>query len=86
MNGHLAVTEALVKAGAVVNEAAADGATPVFIAALNGYLAVTEALVKAGADVDQVADGARRPSPWRSAHSSTEMFCCASVFSSPRCR
>ncbi len=43
------------KAGAAVDQAMADEATPLYIAAQKGHLAVVEALVKAGAAVDQAA-------------------------------
>ena len=52
-NGHRLVVEALVKAGAAVDQAEGDGLTPLLIAAHNGHLAVVEALVKAGATINQ---------------------------------
>ncbi len=53
------MVEALVKAGAAVNQGNALGCTPLVLAAENGHLAVVEALVKAGAAVNQAtpADG-----------------------------
>jgi cytohesin len=49
-NGHLAVVEALLKAGADAARATTDGRTALHLAAQNGHTAVVEALLKAGAD------------------------------------
>ncbi len=52
------MVEALVKAGAAVDQAKADGMTPLYIAAQKGQLTVVGALVKAGAAMNQaMADG-----------------------------
>ena len=51
---------ALVEAGASVDQAAKDGATPLIIAASstqNGHLKVVRALVEAGADKSVVCQG-----------------------------
>ena len=49
-NGHLAVVEALVRAGADKEAKDLNGCTPLIIASDNGRLTVVEALVRAGAD------------------------------------
>ncbi|KAL5481844.1 hypothetical protein EMCRGX_G022101 [Ephydatia muelleri] len=49
VNGHTAVVESLLKAGANVNE------TPLYGAAVNGHTAVVEMLLKAGANVNKVS-------------------------------
>ncbi len=47
----------LIKAGADLNQAGDDGATPLFMASQNGHAEVVEILVKAGADLNQGLDG-----------------------------
>jgi ankyrin repeat protein len=47
--GHLAVVEALLRRGATVDHANADGWTPLFIVAKKGHLAVLEVLLGRGA-------------------------------------
>jgi ankyrin repeat protein len=47
--GHLAVVQALVRAGADKEVKAENGFTPLTVASLNGHQAVVEALVRAGA-------------------------------------
>jgi hypothetical protein len=51
--GHVAVVEAMVAAGADVNKADKYGVTPLYFAALEGHVAVVEALVAARADVNK---------------------------------
>ncbi len=51
-NGHIAVVEALLNAGANKDASHQDGATPLCIAACMGHIAVVEALVNAGANKD----------------------------------
>ncbi|CAL1144599.1 unnamed protein product [Cladocopium goreaui] len=52
LNGHTAVMEQLLAAGAAVDAASSDGATPLHYAALNNHTAVVERLLAAGAAVD----------------------------------
>ena len=56
-NGHLPAVQCLTKAGAAVNQAMQDGATPLHSAAHNGHLPVVRCLVAAGADVEWKIDG-----------------------------
>jgi ankyrin repeat protein len=57
-NGHEAMVRALIEAGAGVNKARDDGATPLLIAAQRGHEAVVRALIEADADVSKArADG-----------------------------
>ena len=44
---------ALIEAGADVNKAMDDGATPLYVAAQEGHEAVVRALIEAGADVNK---------------------------------
>merc|ERR1712023_518557 len=56
--GHLEVTQALLSAGAAVNQADNDGWTALHYAAARGHLEVTQALLSAGADLDMLdSDG-----------------------------
>ena len=57
LNGHLAVVEALVRAGAEKEAKAVNGFTPLTAASGHGHLAVAEALVRAGADKDIILTG-----------------------------
>ena len=55
------MVSALISAGASVDQAIEDGATPLYIAAHNGHISVVSALISAGASVDQATeDGAHR--------------------------
>ena len=53
MNGHSAVVEQLVAAGAEVNWQEEDGATALMAAAGEGHSAIVEQLVAAGAEVNR---------------------------------
>ncbi len=56
--GHNDGLKLLIKAGADLNQATDDGATPLFIASQEGLVEVMEILVKAGADLNQTWNGA----------------------------
>ena len=49
-DGHDVVVRALIQAGADVNKAGDNGATPLFIATQNGHEAVVRALIELGAN------------------------------------
>ena len=51
--GHLEVTEALVEAGARINDIDNDGKHALLLAAQEGHIAVVETLVNYGAAIDQ---------------------------------
>jgi cytohesin len=55
------VARALIQAGADVNRAANNGATPLYFAAQNGHEAVVLALIQAGGDVNKAADNSATP-------------------------
>ena len=59
--GHVAVVEAMVAAGADVNKADKYGVTPLYFAALEGHVAVVEALVAARADVNKAMNDGATP-------------------------
>ena len=75
-NGHAAIVEALIQAGADVNKADNNGATALMIASEDGHAATVEVLIQAGADVDKaanngatalmIASGMVMLLPWRS--------------------
>ena len=48
--GHAEAVEALLEAGAEIDQVSADGTTPIFIAALNGHFDLVLALLERGAD------------------------------------
>ena len=50
MNGHLAIVEALIEAGANVNHIANDGLTSLIAAVTHGQIYIVRALLAAGAD------------------------------------
>ena len=52
---------ALIEAGADVNKAMDNGATPLYMAAQNGHEAVVRALIEFGADVNKARDNGRTP-------------------------
>ena len=52
-NGHEALVQFLIEAGADINRALDDGDTPLIVAAQNGQVAVVRALIKSGADVNK---------------------------------
>ncbi len=56
--GHKDGLKLLIKAGADLNQATDDGATPLFIASQEGHAKAVEILVKAGADLNQTWNGA----------------------------
>ena len=51
----------LIEAGADVNKAMNDGATPLFMAAQWGHEAVVRALIEASADVNKATDDGKTP-------------------------
>ena len=53
IHGHQEVVQALIAAGANVNQQNNNGWTPLHCAASNGHQAVVQALIVAGADVNQ---------------------------------
>lgn len=59
--GHVAVAQALIRAGAVVNARDGADATPLHYAAFNGYAPIVEALVAAGAHVGAKDSEGRTP-------------------------
>ena len=48
--GHLDIANALVAAGADINQARKDGVTPLYIASFEGHLDIVKALIEAGAN------------------------------------
>ncbi|OQR85846.1 hypothetical protein ACHHYP_11290 [Achlya hypogyna] len=60
-NGHLAVVEALIAAGADINQPNANGWTAINAAAWNGHLAVIQALIAAGAGINQPQEDGLTP-------------------------
>ena len=60
-NGHEAVVQMLLKAGADVKAVTKDGRTPLHEAAYNGHEAVVQMLLKAVADVKAVDKDGKRP-------------------------
>jgi ankyrin repeat protein len=52
--GDAVLVQALIDAGADVNQTHEGGATPLFVAAQKNHLQVVKALIAAGADVDKV--------------------------------
>ena len=59
--GQLERVKALLDAGAAVDRARDDGATPLLMASQNGHLEVVKALLDAGATVDRVGDIGNTP-------------------------
>jgi ankyrin repeat protein len=51
----------LIKAGADVNQATSDGATPLFLAAQNGHESCVALLIQAGADVRKARKDGHTP-------------------------
>jgi hypothetical protein len=60
-NGRADVARALIHAGADIDKAADDGATPLYVASQNGHVEVVRALVEGGADIDKAKDGGYTP-------------------------
>jgi ankyrin repeat protein len=52
-NGHTAIIEMLLRAGADMNLAMEDGSTPIFIASFSGEVEAVRLLIEAGADVNK---------------------------------
>ncbi len=59
--GHTDGVKLLIKAGADLNEARNDGATPLYMASQNGHNKVVAILLKAGADLNQGTDDGVTP-------------------------
>ena len=55
------MARALIEAGADVNKAMDNGATPLYMAAQIGHEAVVRALIEFGADVNKARDNGRTP-------------------------
>ena len=55
---HLVMAELLLSKGADVNGAAANGATPLYMAAQQGHLAIAELLLSKGAGINPAKGGA----------------------------
>jgi ankyrin repeat protein len=60
-NGHIAVVNSLLKAGADVNKANKQGGTPLYYASQNGHIAIVDSLLKAKADVNKALDSGATP-------------------------
>ncbi|MCB9228627.1 MAG: ankyrin repeat domain-containing protein [Deltaproteobacteria bacterium] len=58
-NGHRAVAELLIQAGADVNQADNDGRSPLYWAAWQGKKDIVELLIAAGADVKKDKSGCK---------------------------
>jgi ankyrin repeat protein len=52
-NGHIAVVNSLLKAGADVNKERKQGGTALDLASQNGHITIVDLLLKAGADVNK---------------------------------
>ena len=55
----MGVVHALIQAGADLNQAKDDGATPLYVACGKGHLEVVHALIQAGADLNQAMNNAK---------------------------
>ena len=71
--GYVKIIEALLKAGAQVNQTDKYGVTPLYIAAQNGHTAVIEVLIKAGALVNQPNNEGTTPLWWAAQRGYTAM-------------
>jgi ribosomal protein L32 len=60
-SGHYHTVKRLIDAGADVNKALDNGATPLFIAAQQGHVEIVRALIDAGADVNKALDDGATP-------------------------
>ena len=59
--GHINGVKLLIEAGADLNQAGNDEATPLYMASQNGHAEVVEILVKAVAELNQARDGGTTP-------------------------
>jgi cytohesin len=55
-NGHEAVVQSLIEAGADVNKVNDNGMTPLYVGAQEGHEAILQALIEAGADISMATD------------------------------